>query len=109
MGIPSSLDALSAAQKEELIASLAVLLVGSADEPEMSSEKLQAVATAAGCSLPAPMASLFASVASATNVKESYYVGPGGGGGGGGGKSVPAMVRRVTIALMMRMRMISCL
>ena len=90
MGIPTNLDELTAGQKEEMIASLAVLLVGSAGEPEMSSEKLQAVATAAGCSLPAPLASLFASVASKTKVKESYCMGPGGGGGGGGGGGAAA-------------------
>jgi len=90
MGIVSNLDELSGVQKEEMIASLSVLLVGSAGEPEMSSEKLQAVATAAGCSLSAPLASLFASVASSTEVKKNYCVGPGGGGGGGGGGGAPA-------------------
>jgi len=85
MSVPSSFDELSEHQKSEMVASLAVLLVGSAEEPEMSSEKLQAVATAAGCSLSAPLASLFASVASATDVKKNYIVGPGGGGGSGGG------------------------
>ena len=90
MAIPTNLDELTPGQKEEMIASLAVLLVGSHAEPEMNAEKLQAVATAAGCSLSAPLASLFASVASKTNVKESYCVGPGGGGGGGGGGGAAA-------------------
>jgi ribosomal protein L12E/L44/L45/RPP1/RPP2 len=91
--IPTSLDGLNDIQKEEMIASLAVFLVGSAagDEAEMSAEKLQAVATAAGCSLSAPMATLFSSVAS--KVKggvESYKSAPGGGGGGGGGGGAAA-------------------
>lgn len=85
--IPNSLDGLNDIQKEEMIASLAVFLVGSAagDEAEMTAEKLQAVASSAGCSLSAPMATLFSSVAS--KVKggvESYKSAPGGGGGGGG-------------------------
>lgn len=80
----SSLEGLSATQKDELVASLATLLVGSAAEPEITADKLQSVATAAGCSLSASMATLFAST-----VKDisKYMASPGGGGGGGGGGS----------------------
>ena len=82
MGLPESLGDLTDIQKEELVASLATLLVGSAEEPDYS--KLSDVATAAGCSLSAPMATLFANTVSSVGV-DKYKVGVGGGGGGGGG------------------------
>ena len=107
MAITSSLDTLSAGQKEELIASLAVLLVGSngnkaaakptegddedgADESAapvtMSMESIQAVAGAAGCTVSASVAQLFAQVATVVpGGVAAYCMSPGGGGGGGGG------------------------
>lgn len=79
----TSLADLSASQKEDLVASLSGLIVGSTDE--VTAEKLQAVATASGNSVSAPMAALFAKVlTSAEKGVESYTPGPGGGGGGGG-------------------------
>ena len=81
MSIVSNLDSLSACQKEEMVASLAVLLVGNND---LSAEKLQAVATAAGCELSAPIATLFTSVASKCPGGVIKYQAPPGGGGGGG-------------------------
>lgn len=80
----TSLDGLSGSQKEDLVASLSGLIVGTTDE--VTAEKLQAVATASGNSIGAPMAALFAKVlTSAEKGVESYTPGPGGGGGGGGG------------------------
>ena len=106
MAIATSLDSLSAGQKEELIASLAVLLVGSngnkaaaapapaddedgADESAapvtMSMESIQAVATAAGCTVSASVAKLFAQIATVVpGGVSTYCMSPGGGGGGGG-------------------------
>lgn len=108
MAIATSLDTLSAGQKEELIASLAVLLVGSngnkaaaAPEPEgddeegadesagpvtMSMESIQAVASAAGCTVSASVAKLFAQIATVVpGGVAAYCMSPGGGGGGSGG------------------------
>lgn len=88
MAIISSFDALNASQKEEMIASLAVFLVGSSTEESsaLTADKLQAVATAAGCTLSSPVAALFASVAAKVpGGVQSYQLPPGGGGGGGGG------------------------
>ena len=77
----TSLEGLSDTQKEDLVASLSGLIVGTTDE--VSAEKLQAVATASGNSLSAPLAALFAKViTSAEKGVESYTPGPGGGGGG---------------------------
>lgn len=89
MAIITSLDALNASQKEELVASLAVFLVGSTAEgsSEMSADALLKVAAAAGCTLSGPVATLFSSVASKVpgGKVEVYKAPPGGGGGGGGG------------------------
>ena len=109
MAIATSLETLSANQKEELIASLAVLLVGSngnkaaakaapvegddeegADESTgpvtMSMESIQAVASAAGCTVSPSVAKLFAQIATVVpGGVAAYCMSPGGGGGGGGG------------------------
>ena len=80
----TSLEGLSDNAKADLVAALSGLIVGSTDE--VSAEKLQAVATASGNSLSAPLATLFAKVmTSAEKGIETYTPGPGGGGGGGGG------------------------
>jgi hypothetical protein len=78
----ASLDELSAVQKEEMVASLASLLCGSAEEAGLTADKLQAVAKASNNTLSDSMATLFSSV-----VKDAskYLATPGGGGGGGGG------------------------
>jgi ribosomal protein L12E/L44/L45/RPP1/RPP2 len=85
----TSLADFTATQKEEMVASLACLLVGSSaagGEEGVTAEKLQAVADAAGCSLTGVTATLFAGVvAQSTQGVESYMPAPGGGGGGGGG------------------------
>ena len=107
MAIATSLETLSAGQKEELIASLAVLLVGSngnkaaaapapADDEEgadevaapvtMSMESIQAVASAAGCTVSPSVAKLFAQIVTVVpGGVAAYCMSPGGGGGGGGG------------------------
>ena len=80
----SSLTDLSASQKEDLVASLASIVVGSTDG-EMSADALSAVAKEAGCDLSGAMASLFASVVEKSGGLEKFTLAPGGGGGGGGG------------------------
>ena len=77
---------LSDGQKEEMVASLAVLLVGYG-EGDVDGDKLVAIAEASGNTLSSGIASLFASVASKApkGITESYMPSPGGGGGGGGG------------------------
>lgn len=75
----TSLEGLSAVQKEELVASLACLLIG---DNELSAEKLSAVATASGNSISDAMAALYVSVVSkAPKGIEAFSPAPGGGGG----------------------------
>jgi hypothetical protein len=78
----TNLGELSAVRKEEMVAGLATLLLGSSADAELSAESLQAVAKASGNSLSDGMAGLFASTVK--DVK-AYVQSPGGGGGGGGG------------------------
>jgi len=58
--VVSSLEGLSDAQKQELIASLSAIVVGTSGG-EVSAESLSAVATASGNSLSGAWASVFAS------------------------------------------------
>ena len=58
--VVSSLEGLSDAQKQELIASLSAIVVGSAGG-DVSADSLSAVATASGNDLSAAWASVFAS------------------------------------------------
>lgn len=83
----TSLDALTPIQKEELVASLATLLVGSSSTDAISAELLQAVATASGNTLSPALATLYSSVASKCPGGVKTYLAPPGGGGGGGGGS----------------------
>lgn len=78
----SSIDEMTAAQKEELIASLSCLVIG---EGEVTAETLQAVATASGCEVSDSMAALFANVVSKSKDGMKTFTPPPGGGGGGGG------------------------
>mmetsp|Transcript_9730 Transcript_9730/g.13756 ORF Transcript_9730/g.13756 Transcript_9730/m.13756 type:complete len:126 (-) Transcript_9730:1988-2365(-) len=80
----TSLTDLSESKKQELVASLATLLVGSAAD-EISAESLSAVAEASGNSLSPSYASLFSSVASSAGGIDKFCAAPGSGGGGGGG------------------------
>jgi len=84
MGTFTSLTDLSESKKQELVASLATLLVGSAAD-EISAESLSAVAEASGNSLSPSYASLFSSVASSAGGIDKFCAAPGSGGGGGGG------------------------
>jgi hypothetical protein len=78
----TTLADLSNAQKEELVASLSCLVIGS----EVTAEQVSAVATASGNSVSDSMAALFASaVSKAPKGIEAFTPPPGGGGGGGGG------------------------
>lgn len=78
----TSLSSLSDTQKQELIASLASILAASS-EGGVEADKLEAIATAAGCSLSGAYASLFAQVMANGDLKK-LCAGPGSGGGGGG-------------------------
>lgn len=78
----SSIDEMSAAQKEELITSLSCLVIG---EGEVTAETVQAVATASGNSVSDSMAALFANVVSKSKDGMKTFTPPPGGGGGGGG------------------------
>ena len=78
----SSIDEMTAAQKEELVASLSCLAIG---EGELTAETLQAVATASGNSVSDSMAALFANVVSKSKDGMKTFTPPPGGGGGGGG------------------------
>ncbi|GAX15605.1 hypothetical protein FisN_3Hh075 [Fistulifera solaris] len=83
----TSLADLSDSQKEEMVASLACLLVGqNGSEEGITADSLKAVADASGNSLSPAIATLYSSVASQVpNGVKSYMLAPGGGGGGGGG------------------------
>ena len=74
----SSLSDLSASQKEDLVASLSAIVVGSTDG-EISADALSAVAKEAGCDLSGAMASLFASVVDKSGGVEKFTLAPGGG------------------------------
>ena len=74
----SSLTDLSASQKEDLVASLSAIVVGSTDG-EISADALSAVAKEAGCDLSGAMASLFASVVDKSGGVEKFTLAPGGG------------------------------
>jgi large subunit ribosomal protein LP1 len=88
----SSLTDLTASQKEQLVASLATLLVG---DNELSADKLGQVATASGNTLSPSLATLFSSVAGCApgGVHAAYVMAPGGGGGGSGGGAAAATSR----------------
>lgn len=80
----TSLTDLSDSQKEELIASLSALVVGSSGS-EVTADKLQAVATASGNSLSGSWATMFASVVNMAGGIDRFCAAPGAGGGGGRG------------------------
>jgi ribosomal protein L12E/L44/L45/RPP1/RPP2 len=81
----TGLSELTASQKDELVASLSYLLVGSAEsEDGVTADKLQSVASTAGNTLSPALATLFASVVGkAKKGVDGYCTSPGGGGGGG--------------------------
>ena len=81
----TSLVDLSASQKEEFVASLATLIVGSSSEGAISAESLVAVAEKSGNKLSASYATLFGKVTEAAGGIEKFTAVPGAGGGGGGG------------------------
>jgi len=80
----TSLVDLSASQKEEFVASLATLIVGSSSEGAISAESLVAVAEKSGNKLSASYATLFGKVTEAAGGIEKFTAVPGAGGGGGG-------------------------
>jgi hypothetical protein len=86
----TSLSSLSDSQKQELVASLASILAASG-EGDVDADKLEAIATSAGCSLSGAYASLFAQVMAKGSL-EKICCGPGSGGGGGGGGYVVPML-----------------
>jgi hypothetical protein len=81
-----NLSELTASQKEELVASLSVIAVGS----DITAEAVTAVAEASGNTLNASLATLFATVASRGIDKFCAAPGSGGGGDGGGGEGAAA-------------------
>ena len=70
--VVSSLEGLSDAQKQELVASLSAVVVGSAGA-DVSADSLSAVATASGNSLSGAWASVFATAVS--KVRDLSYFG----------------------------------
>jgi hypothetical protein len=81
----TSISELTDSQKEELVASLSVLVVGSAVDGDVTAEAVSAVATASGNTLNGSLAALFSSVATSAGGIEKFCAAPGSGGGGGGG------------------------
>ncbi len=76
----TSLQDLTDAQKEELVASLSCLIIG---DNELTAEKVTGVASASGNSVSDAVAALFVGVVSkAPKGMESFTPPPGGGGGG---------------------------
>ena len=82
----TSLSDLSESSKQELVASLAALVVGST-ENEVTSDALIAVAEASGNTLTGAWATLFANVVVKAEGIDKFCAAPGSGGGGGGGGS----------------------
>ncbi|CAM9488480.1 unnamed protein product [Heterosigma akashiwo] len=78
-----SLAELSGAAKEELVVSLASLVVADSDA-DLSAENLEAVIKASGNSVASYWTSLFASFLEKSEGVEKFCAGPGAGGGGGG-------------------------
>jgi large subunit ribosomal protein LP1 len=81
----TSISDLTASQKEELVASLSVLVVGSASDGDITAEAVTAVAEASGNTVNGSLAALFSSVATSAGGIEKFCAAPGAGGGGGGG------------------------
>jgi len=79
----TNLSELSDAQKQELVASLSAIIVGSGAD-EVTAELLSAVAEASGNSLDASYAALFSSVVGMAGGIDKFCAAPGAGGGGGG-------------------------
>ena len=83
---------LTGAKKEEMLASLAVLVI-SDSAGEMSADAINAVVEASGNKISSAFATVFASaIAKAGNDFNNFTPAPGsgGGGGGGGGGAAPA-------------------
>jgi|EP00979_Chaetoceros_neogracilis_P019007 ribosomal protein L12E/L44/L45/RPP1/RPP2 len=78
----TNLSEITASQKQELVASLATLVVGDAAD-ECTAEAITAVVVASGNSIDASMAALFASVVGLAGGVEKFCAAPGSGGGGG--------------------------
>jgi len=85
----SSISDLSSGRKQELVASLSALLVGSCTS-KVTADALTAVAEASGNTLSPAYATLFSSIISINGGIDKFCAGPGSGGGGGGGGAVSA-------------------
>mmetsp|Transcript_9641 Transcript_9641/g.18996 ORF Transcript_9641/g.18996 Transcript_9641/m.18996 type:complete len:123 (+) Transcript_9641:245-613(+) len=82
--VVSSLADLTDAQKQELVASLSAIVVGTSGA-DVTADSLTTVATASGNSLSGAWASVFAQVVGKSGGIEKFCLAPGGGGGGGEG------------------------
>ena len=71
--VVSSLEGLSDAQKQELVASLSAIVVG-ASGADVSAESLSAVATASGNSLSGAWASVFATAVVLVRAKDFDFI-----------------------------------
>ena len=80
----TSLTTLEGAKKEEMLSSLAALVVGDAGG-EITAESLTAVIEASGNTASPVFTALFAKVIAAAGGTDKFCASPGGGGGGGGG------------------------
>lgn len=85
----SSLTDLSSGRKQELVASLSALLVGSCTS-QVTADAITAVAEASGNTISPAYATLFSSIISINGGIDKFCAGPGGGGGGGGAVSASA-------------------
>jgi ribosomal protein L12E/L44/L45/RPP1/RPP2 len=79
----TDLTTLSDAQKQELVASLSAIVVGSAAD-DVTADAISAVAEASGNSIDASYAALFSSVVAMAGGLDKFCAAPGSGGGGGG-------------------------
>lgn len=80
----TSISDLSDSSKQELVASLSTLVVGSSGS-DVTSDALIAVAEASGNELSAAWATLFASVVEKAEGIDKFCAAPGSGGSGGSG------------------------
>jgi len=89
----TTLSGLSESQKNELIASLSVLVAADGASGPVSADSIAAVATASGNTLPAIWATIYsAGVGRAGGIGPFCQSSGGGGGGGGGGGEAAAEV-----------------
>jgi ribosomal protein L12E/L44/L45/RPP1/RPP2 len=90
----TSLTDLTGAKKDEMITSLATLVVADAGG-EITQEAIEAVISASGNSANSMYTGIFAKITAAAEGVDKFCAAPGSGGGGGGGSGDAAAAEEV--------------